>query len=345
MSDPRFAPNPSAVLYSAHDLRIEDRPNAPLAPDDVLVEVGAVGICGSDVHYYEHGRIGDWAVTAPMVIGHEAAGTIVDVGTSVPTSRLGQLVALEPGVPCRSCRQCLAGRYNLCPEVKFFATPPIDGAIRHVVPITAAFAHPAPSTLTAEEAAMAEPVSVGVWAARKAGITPGDRVLVTGAGPIGLFSAQVARVFGANQITVTDVSAFRLDAARRLGFAATPADEPITGEFDVLLECSGAAAALKSGIRALARAARAVLIGMGPDEVPIEVARVQSREIRLSGVFRYANTYPTALDLIARGLVDVTSIITHRFPLRQAEDAITLAHRVPDSLKAIVLPQSETAAA
>ena len=140
------------------------------ASGEVLVEIAAVGICGSDVHYYEHGRIGDYVVREPMVIGHESAGTVVEVGDGVSPERVGELVALEPGVPCRRCPQCLRGRYNLCPDVIFFATPPVDGSISRFVAFDAAFAHPAPAGLTAEQAAMAEPVSVGIWAARKCGV-------------------------------------------------------------------------------------------------------------------------------------------------------------------------------
>lgn len=329
--------NLSAVLNGAHDLVIEDRTMPTPGPDQVLVEIRAVGICGSDVHYYDHGRIGDYVVEAPMVIGHEAAGWIVGLGERVDRSRLGELVALEPGVPCRSCEQCLAGLYNLCPQVVFFATPPVDGAISQFVVIDATFAHRAPEGLTPEQAAMAEPVSVGVWAARKAGISPGDNVLVTGAGPIGLLSAQVARHFGADQVTITDVSEFRLQVAKDLGLTTQLATEPLTAEYDVLIECSGAAVALSSAMRAMARAGRVVLVGMGADEVSISVPLVQSREITLTGTFRYANTYPLALHLIASGAVKLQDIITHHFSLTETEDALTVARRDPQSLKAVVV--------
>jgi L-iditol 2-dehydrogenase len=331
--------NRSAVLRGERDLVVEDRPVPAPGPGEVLVEVGAVGICGSDVHYYEHGRIGPFVVEAPMVIGHEAAGVVVGVGEGVDPGRVGQLVALEPGIPCRHCEQCLAGRYNLCPDVVFFATPPVDGAITNLVTLDAAFAFPAPEGLDAEQAAMAEPVSVGVWACRKAGVTAGDRVLVTGAGPIGLLAGQVARAFGAVQVTVTDISDFRLGVAGDLGLEAHRADEPLTSEYDVLLECSGAAVAVKTGLAALARAGRAVLVGMGPDEVPINIPLVQSRELTITGTFRYARTYPLALELIASGAVDVQRLITHRFGLEDTEAALTAGRREPESIKSMVLPQ------
>ncbi|KQR46840.1 sorbitol dehydrogenase [Frigoribacterium sp. Leaf164] len=332
--------NSSAVLYAAGDLRIEERPTPVPATHEVLVEIHAVGICGSDVHYFEAGRIGRYVVEAPMVVGHESAGVIVGVGTDVSPERIGQTVALEPGVPCRHCEQCRLGRYNLCPFVQFFATPPVDGSIARYVVIDAEFAHVVPHGLSAEKAAMAEPVSVGVWACRKAEVTAGDRVLVTGAGPIGLLAAQVARGFGATQVTVTDVSEFRLDTARDLGFTATRAGEALEGEFDVLLECSGAAPALASGLEALASAGRAVLVGMGADEATINVPLVQGKELTLQGIFRYANTYPTALQLIASGGVDVDRVITHRFGIAETQAALTLARREARSLKAVVDPRA-----
>jgi L-iditol 2-dehydrogenase len=273
------------VLYGPHDVRIEDRPVPKPAPGQVLVEIAAVGICGSDVHYYEHGRIGDYVVRDPMIIGHESAGTVVDVGDGVDLNRVDELVALEPGVPCRSCTQCLRGHYNLCPRVVFFATPPVDGSISHYVTIDAAFAHPAPSGLTAEQAAMAEPVSVGIWAARKSAVTGGDRVLITGAGPIGLLAGQVARALGADTSVITDVSDFRLARARDLGLRTAQAGTALEEEFDVLLECSGAPAALSEGMRALAPAGRVALVGMGADTVTLDVALVQGRELSVIGVF------------------------------------------------------------
>ena len=328
--------NATAVLYGPHDVRIEDRTPPRPSTSQVLVEIAATGICGSDVHYYEHGHIGDYVVRAPMVIGHESAGVVVEVGEGVDPGRIGELVALEPGVPCRHCRECLRGRYNLCPRVVFFATPPVDGSITRYVAIDAAFAHPAPAGLTAEQAAMAEPVSVGVWVARKCSVGGGDRVLVTGAGPIGLLAAQVARALGAEVPLITDISDFRLDRARRLGLRTSRADAALGEEFDVLLECSGAPSALPGGLAALAPAGRAALVGMGADTVALDVPLLQSRELTITGVFRYANTYPFALRLISSGAVNVDDVITHRFSLHDTEQALTLGRRDPKSLKAMI---------
>jgi L-iditol 2-dehydrogenase len=212
----------------------------------------------------------------------------------------------------------------------------VDGSISHYVAIDAAFAHSAPPGLTAEQAAMAEPVSVGIWAARKSAVTGGDRVLITGAGPIGLLAGQVARALGADTLVITDVSDFRLARARDLGLRSAQAGTPLEEEFDVLLECSGAPAALTSGMRALAPAGRIALVGMGADTVTLDVALLQGRELSVTGVFRYANTYPLALQLISSGAVNVTDVITHRFTLEDTERALTISQTDRSSLKAMV---------
>ena len=326
----------AAVLHGPGDVRIQDIGAPAPGPGQVLVQVAAIGICGSDVHYYDHGRIGPFVLEHPMVLGHESAGLIVAVGPGVDPARVGQRVALEPGVPCGRCSQCRAGRYNLCPDVVFFATPPVDGSIAQFVALDAAFAHPVPEHLSDVEAAMAEPVSVGIWAARKAAVTTGDRVLVTGAGPVGLFAAQVARAFGARTVVVTDLVPERLAVARDLGLRTVPAGEPLTELFDVVLECSGSAKALESALAQVDRAGRVVLVGMGADTVPLPVPLIQNREIWVTGTFRYANTYPTALDLIATGAVRVEPVVTHQFPLALTEQALLIARQDPTALKAVI---------
>ncbi len=196
--------NKAAVLYGIGDLRIEDRPVPVPGPRQVLVEVASVGICGSDVHYYEHGRIGDFVVSAPMVLGHEASGVVVGRGDSARQHELGQRVALEPGVPCGSCRECRTGHYNLCRDVVFFATPPVDGALARYVTIHEDFAFGLPDHVTDDAGALCEPLSVGLWACRKAGITVGTRVAIAGAGPIGAAVALVALASGATEVIISD---------------------------------------------------------------------------------------------------------------------------------------------
>ena len=207
----------ASVLHGPGRITVEERRRPSPGPHEVLIRVNSVGICGSDTHYYEHGRIGRFVVEQPLILGHEASGVIEAVGENVTGRSVGQRVSIEPGVPDLSCPQCLAGRYNLCPEMRFFATPPIDGAFTELVVVHAAFAHPVPDTISDDAAALIEPLSVGIWACQKGGVTAGSRVLITGAGPVGLVSLQAALAFGAQKVYVSDVNPSRLALAAELG--------------------------------------------------------------------------------------------------------------------------------
>jgi L-iditol 2-dehydrogenase len=330
----------AAVLHAPGEIRIEERERPRPGPREVLVQISAVGVCGSDVHYYEHGRIGPFVVDAPLVLGHESAGRVVELGEGASRHAVGARVALEPGVPCGRCRECRAGRYNLCEEVRFFATPPVDGAFAEFVVIHEDFAFALPESLSDEEGALMEPLSVGVWACRKAGVGAGDRVLVTGAGPIGLLAMQCALAFGATEVTVSDVNARRLELAARTGATrVVPAGEELGTDADALIECSGHPDAVASGIRALRPAGVAVLVGMGPEEEgTLPLSLIQGRELWVTGTFRYANTYPTAIALAAAVRVDLRSIISGRFGLEEAEAALRAGREDPASVKPIVVP-------
>src|SRR6266536_3589601 len=173
-----------SVLRGVGQIAVEERSVPEPAADEVLIKVGSVGVCGSDVHYFEHGRIGPYVVDSPLILGHEAGGVVAAVGAEVTSLQVGQRVSIEPGVPCRSCWQCLAGHYNLCPDIRFFATPPYDGAFSQFVAMPAAFVYPVPDSISDDAAGLLEPLSVGVWACRRTQVTPGSIVLVTGEGPI-----------------------------------------------------------------------------------------------------------------------------------------------------------------
>jgi L-iditol 2-dehydrogenase len=332
-----------SVLHGVGQVVAEKRPVPVPGPEEVLVKVLAVGTCGSDVHYYEHGRIGDFVVERPLVLGHEPSGVVVG-GTGL---EVGTRVSLEPGVPCSRCEQCHAGQYNLCPKMVFFGTPPVDGAFCEYVAVRSDFVYPVPDSLSDEAAALLEPLSVGVAANRKGHVGPGSRVLITGAGPIGLVAAQTARAFGATEVVVSDVNANRLRVASELGATAT-IDVSATSlaasgfEPDVLIECSGVPSVIGDGIRRLGRAGRAILVGMGGDEIPLPLAHVQGHEIEVTGTFRYANTWPTALALASSGEVDLDRLVTHRFGLDQVEEALTIARRDDTVIKPVVLPQVST---
>ncbi len=338
--------NQAAVLYAPHDIRIEERAVPKPGPNDVLVEIKAVGVCGSDVHYYEHGRIGSFIVRQPLILGHESAGVIVDVGEGVDKGRIGERVAIEPGVPDRVCPQCRAGRYNLCPNVRFFGTPPIDGAFTNYVTIPSDFAYTLPDQLSNEEGALIEPLSVGLWACRKARLQGGDHVLITGSGPIGTLAMKVALALGATSVTMTDVFPQRLEMAQRLGATRTinVAKESLVDaklEADVLLECSGNEKALQDGIRSLRPAGTVVAVGMNPgEELSIPMSVLQNRELTLTGTFRYANTYQDAISLVAAGRIDLKSVITGHYTLDETEQALQATQNDPANIKSVVVPKA-----
>src|SRR4051812_4696723 len=331
----------TAVLEGVGKVSLQHRPVPEPGPGEVLVQVTAVGTCGSDVHYYQHGRIGDFVVDAPLVLGHEPAGRIVASGPGAELHAVGQRVSIEPGVPDLTCPECRAGRYNLCPRMRFFGTPPIDGAFCEYVAVPEQFASPVPESMSDDAAALIEPLSVGMWACRKARVGPGSRVLVTGAGPIGLVCLQAALAFGATDVTVTDINPVRLRLAADLGATATldtratPLRDAGIGP-EVLLECSGHPAAINDAIRAVVRAGRIVLVGMGGDEITLPLAYLQTHVLELTGTFRYANTWPDAIALAAAGRVNLDALVTGHYGLADVEQALTATTRDPASVKVIV---------
>ncbi|NYJ30436.1 NAD(P)-dependent alcohol dehydrogenase [Galbitalea soli] len=312
----------------------------PLDADQVLIEVSAVGVCGSDVHYFEHGRVGPFVVEAPIILGHELSGTIVDVGAAVDRRRIGERVAVEPQRPCRVCTQCKAGRYNLCPDMEFFATPPINGAFCEFVAIQSDFAHAVPDTVSDEAAALIEPLSVAIWACQRAQVGVGSRVLVAGAGPIGVIVAQTARAFGASEVIVTDVDAQRRAFALEHGATVVldPAhDDVSTLGVDAFVDASGVPSAVIAGIEAVRPAGIAMLVGLGHEMMALPVSAIQSREIWVSGVFRYANTWPTGIELVASGRVNLDALVSGRFGLDEVDRALSVG-REPGQMKVVVHP-------
>ncbi|MCI9889053.1 NAD(P)-dependent alcohol dehydrogenase [Micrococcales bacterium 31B] len=326
----------SSVLNPDLTLSRETRDVAAPGPGEVLVRIKSVGVCGSDVHYYKHGRIGDFVVTQPMILGHESSGVIEAVGDGVDPARVGERVSLEPGVPCLGSPETLAGKYNLDPDVRFFATPPYDGTFCENVVHPASFCYPVPDGLSDDAAALLEPLSVAI-AANEAGQTGlGARVLIAGAGPVGLLCAQVARLAGATTVTLTDVRAERLEVAASYGATETVvAGQPLGDGYTVFIDASGAEPAVLAGLRALAPAGRAVLVGMGADTVALPVPLVQGRELVITGTFRYRNTWPRAIAIAPQ--VNLDGLVTSRHGLDDIAGALDAAV-APGALKAVVTP-------
>src|SRR5258707_13710545 len=247
----------AAVLIEPGRIEMQERQIPTPGPGDVLIRVSSVGVCGSDTHYYRHGRVGSFVVRQPLVLGHEAAGTIVGVGEGIDGSRIGERVSIEPQRPDPDSEETRRGHYNLCPHMRFFATPPVDGALCDYVTIGAGYAHRVPDSVSDDAAALCEPLSVGIAAVRKAGVDGRSRVLITGAGPIGIMVAQVARAYGATDIVVSDPDKSRREQATTFGATAVldPTVEPI-GDLgvDAFIDASGAPAAVVGGIPAVARA-------------------------------------------------------------------------------------------
>lgn len=338
----------AAVLHKARDLRLDEVPTPAYGPDDVLVRVKSVGICGSDVHYWRTGAIGDFVVREPMILGHEVAGVVAEVGANVKTLRVGDRVALEPGVPCRRCEACKTGRYNLCPDVQFFATPPVDGALSDFAMSPADFAYKIPDSLSLDAAALIEPLSVGIHACRRGNLSAGQNVFITGAGPIGLTSLAAAKAFGATEIFISDVRPHRLEVAKKMGathvFDAREDAEAIVKEatngrgVDLAIECAGAEPALVSCLKTAKSGGTIVVVGLGDNSnYTLPLVELAVKELDLKGIFRYAYTYPAAINLLASGAVDVEAMITHHFPLNDMLSAFEYAEKGTDGAVKVMI--------
>lgn len=299
----------------------------------------SVGICGSDVHYLVHGRIGDFILNSPMIIGHEASGVVHQVGKSVQHLKIGDRVAIEPGVPCRYCDNCKQGKYNLCPDMVFCATPPVHGNLTRYYAHAADFCFKLPDHVSMEEGALLEPLSVGIHACRRANVVLGSKVLILGAGPIGLSSLIAAKSMGANDILITDLVPDRLELAKELGATQTlvvpkninEADlvklvhEKLGSAPDITIDCSGAQATNRLAILATKSGGCVVIVGCGPPDVTVPLINGLAREIDIRGVFRYCNDYPAALALVASGKIPVKKLITHHFDITQTKEAFDTA--------------------
>lgn len=332
--------NLTAVLHSARDLRLEQRPIPEPGPGEVLVRVLAVGICGSDLHYWWSGRTARFIVESPLVLGHETAAQVVRCGPQVTTLKPGDRVALEPGVPCRRCPLCRRGKYNVCEAMRFHATPPVDGSLTRYCVHPQDFCYKLPPHLSAEEGALLEPLAVAVHSCSRAEVGLGAKLLVTGAGPIGQVSVLAAKAMGASHICVTDINEGRLAFARSLGANSTVCVSGLSpteaaaaveaamgdgGAPTAVLECSGADSSLQTAILAGDKGCIIATVGRGSQEPSLPVPFLVAKEMEVRGIFRYANCYQRALDMLASGSVNARQLVSHRYDLEQVEEAFHAA--------------------
>ncbi len=316
-----------------------------IGPNDVKIALRTVGICGSDVHYYKHGHIGDYVVKAPMVLGHEGAGVVVETGGEVKNLKVGDRVCMEPGVPNLASRAAKLGIYNVDPEVTFWATPPVHGILTPFVKHPAAFTYRLPDNVSFAEGAMVEPFAIGMQAAARARIVPGDVAVVTGSGTIGMMVALAALAGGCSKAIVSDVSAEKLAIASRYPgvvpvnareFGLIDAVERETDGWgaDIVFEASGSPHVFDDLLNVVRPGGAIVLVGLPPGTVPFNVNRAISREVRIETVFRYANVFDRALALIASAKVDLKPLISETFAFRDSVAAFERAAKgLPGDIK------------
>jgi D-xylulose reductase len=325
------------VLERQHELSLRDI-DLPLkvGPNDVKVKLHTVGICGSDVHYYTHGRIGPFVVNDPMVLGHEAAGTVVEIGAAVKHLKVGDRVCMEPGIPDPNSKASRLGMYNVDPAVTFWATPPIHGVLTPYVVHPANYTFKLPDNVSFAEGAMVEPFAVGMQAATKARITPGDTAVVLGAGPIGTMVALAALAGGCARVVVADLAQPKLDIAARYqgvipvnireqDLAAEVAKLTDDWGADIVFECSGSPKAWEGIVKLLRPSGVIVVVGLPVEPIAFDVSLLSTKEIRVESVFRYAHQYERAIALIGSGKVDLKPLITETFPFEKSIPAFERA--------------------
>jgi L-idonate 5-dehydrogenase len=337
------------IIHAPGDLRIEDVPTPQTLPDQLRVRVRCGGICGSDLHYFQHGGFGTVRLQQPMILGHEVSGVIEAVGSSLTQFAVGQRVAVSPSRPCGLCRYCQQGLQNHCLDMKYYGSamrmPHIQGAFRQELVVDATQAHRLADSVSDAEGALAEPLSVALHAVRRAGPLVGKNVLVTGCGPIGALLVVAARRAGATHITVTDVAAAPLRSALKVGAdealnvaedgAALARYEADKGFFDVLFEASGNEKALTGAFGALRPRGVIVQVGLG-GTMTLPINTIVAKEFDLRGAFRFHEEFATAVALLNKGLVDVKPLISATLPYRDAGRAFALAADRSQAMKVVL---------
>jgi len=341
--------NNAVFMTGINQMEIREVPMPQAKADQVLVKLEYVGICGSDVHYLEYGAIGDFVVNGDFILGHECAGTIIETGSDVEGLKIGDKVALEPGITCGQCEFCKAGKYNLCPDVEFLATPPYHGCLENYIAFPANMCFKLPENITTKEGALIEPLAVGMHAAAQGKVGLGDSVVILGAGCIGLVTLLACKAHGATDITVVDVMQKRLDYALKLGAARVinaGEEDPVkvidritnAKGVDVVMETAGNKHTIKQTSYIVKRGGVIVLVGLAPEDIiDYNFARIMNKEASIQSVFRYRNIYPKAINAIAQGNIDVSGIVTHEFAFADTAEAFDFViHNKNDVVKAVI---------
>jgi L-iditol 2-dehydrogenase len=345
----------AARLHGIRDIRLEDLPRPAPGPGEVLLKVACVGVCGSDVHYYLEGRIGHQVVTAPIILGHEFSAWVAELGAGVEGLEVGRLVAVDPAIPCGACEVCQSGHPNLCPDVLFCGTPPVDGVLAEYAVMPAGNCFPLPEGFGPAEGAMLEPLGIALHTVDLAGLKPGQTVAVLGAGPIGLLTAAVARAAGAGAIYMTEPLAYRrrfaLDYVADAGL--NPDEMDVVAEVmrltggrgvDVAFEAAGAPETPDQAAAVTRPGGKVVVVGIPSDDtmtLTAGVARTKGLTIKL--VRRMKHTYPRAVSLVHRGMVDVGSLVTHLLPLERVIDAFDRVAAYEDGVLRAVIEVNSSA--
>lgn len=346
------------VLERKNEIRLRDMPEISrqeevLGPRDVRIKLHTVGICGSDVHYYTHGQIGPFVVNAPMILGHEASGTVIEVGAEVTRLKTGDRVCMEPGIPDPNSRAAQMGMYNIDPAVRFWATPPVHGILRPTCVHPEAFTFKLPDTVSFAQAAMVEPLAVGVHAATKARIKPGDIAVVMGAGPIGLVTALAALAAGCARVFVSDLAEKKLEIAASLSPAIIPVNAASRSLADAVLrdtdgwgadlvfEATGSPQAAAQVFAPLCPGGCVVMIGGQSEPISYDAGAAMIREARVENIFRYAHVFPRCIAMLGSGAIDLRPLITRTFNFAEGVAAFDLAAAAPpeDVKMQIELPQ------
>ncbi len=319
-------------------------------PDDVQISIRSVGLCGSDLKYFTEGGVSS-DIQRPFILGHESSGEVVKVGDNVRHLQVGQRVAIEPGKPCWKCDYCHRGNYNLCLEMYFMASRSRDGALQEVLNWPAALAYALPDLISNDEGALIEPMSVALSGVQMGEIRLGERVLVLGAGAIGLLVAQFAKIAGAGFVAVTDTQSQRLEIAKSLGadrvidvttLASNDDGKPAQltlnpDSIDVLIDTTGAAAAIGQAYAVLKRGGRITMIGLGHQVMPLSLLDIVYKQLTIQGVYRYKNTYPTVIQALIKKQIAVQPLITHHFEIDQVTVAFQTALKMDQAIKVMIL--------